>query len=202
MVFCDFILFFFIYSFLGWLLETIYESFHEGSFINRGFLFGFICPIYGFGAVMIILLYIKVKTAFIHPSVIFTITIIFSILVTTVLEFITGYIMDKIFNSKWWNYSDEIANIQGYICLKYSFIWGGLAFLLIIGVHSLVLKSVACIPASIKKIMEVGIILFFIADTIMSTINALNLSNIIANNFQRKLLAIKKCCMHFQIWFF
>lgn len=184
MIFCNLVLFFSIYSFLGWLLETIFKSISEGKFVNRGFLTGCFCPIHGFGAIMTIEIYNLVNNAFTNHVIVFIIAIIFSILATTALEYITGYSMDIIYDFKWWDYSDEIANIQGYICLKYSLMWGCLAFILIIGVHPIILRIVNYIPASIKELMKVSIILYFIADTIMSSINALDLREIIYEYLQ------------------
>ncbi|MDK9582214.1 putative ABC transporter permease [Sneathia vaginalis] len=113
----NYIWYFFIYSFLGWCLEVIYASLEREDFINRGFLNGSYCPIYGFGAVCEIFLLTKFVN---YPICLY----IISVVITTVLEFITGYILEKIFNLQWWDYTNEKFNIKGYICLKFSLLWG------------------------------------------------------------------------------
>lgn len=113
----NYIWYFFIYSFLGWCLEVIYASLERKDFVNRGFLNGSYCPIYGFGAVCEIFLLTKFVN---YPICLY----IISVVITTVLEFITGYVLEKIFNLQWWDYTNEKFNIKGYICLKFSLLWG------------------------------------------------------------------------------
>lgn len=113
----NYIWYFFIYSFLGWCLEVIYASLDIEDFVNRGFLNGSYCPIYGFGAVCEIFLLTKFVN---YPICLY----IISVVITTVLEFITGYVLEKIFNLQWWDYTNEKFNIKGYICLKFSLLWG------------------------------------------------------------------------------
>lgn len=113
----NYIWYFFIYSFLGWCLEVIYASLEREDFVNRGFLNGSYCPIYGFGAVCEIFLLTKFVN---YPICLY----IISVVITTVLEFITGYVLEKIFNLQWWDYTNEKFNIKGYICLKFSLLWG------------------------------------------------------------------------------
>lgn len=113
----NYIWYFFIYSFLAWCLEVIYASLEREDFVNRGFLNGSYCPIYGFGAVCEIFLLTKFVN---YPICLY----IISVVITTVLEFITGYVLEKIFNLQWWDYTNEKFNIKGYICLKFSLLWG------------------------------------------------------------------------------
>lgn len=123
----DFYLFayyYIIYAHLGWWLETIYASFKEKKFINRGFLFGPFCSMYGFGAVSLIY--------FLTPfeNNLFLLFII-GVIITTVLEYITGYMLEKSFNTTWWDYSKEPLNLHGRICLSFSLLWGGISVILI-----------------------------------------------------------------------
>ena len=110
------VFFFFIYAFLGWCTEVIYACVNSGKFVNRGFLNGPYCPIYGFGVVAVVMCIYPAKD---NLHVLF----FGSVILTTALEFITGFILEKIFNEKWWDYSDEHFNIKGYICLKFSLMW-------------------------------------------------------------------------------
>jgi len=177
--FSNLLLFFTIYSFFGWLLETVSASINERKFINRGFLAGFFCPIYGFGAVLIVQSSRWVNTAFENYFTALVISVLFSVILVTALEYITGYILEKIFNCKWWDYSNNATNLHGYICLKYSILWGILAFLLLHVVHPVISKIVFSIPASTKDYIATFLLLYFLADTVKSVIDALHLRDAI-----------------------
>ena len=108
---------FIVYAFFGWCLEVIYATVHTGKFVNRGFLNGPYCPIYGIGMIIVL--------ALLEPfKVNIPIFFVGSVILTTVLEFLTGYILEKIFNQKWWDYSGEPFNLWGYVCLGQSLVWG------------------------------------------------------------------------------
>lgn len=108
---------FFLYGFLGWVLEVVYHAIMQNRLVNRGFLNGAICPIYGVGMVVL--------TWFLRP-VENNIVMLFagSVVLCSVLELITGFALEKIFRTRWWDYSNEKFNIKGYICLKFSLAWG------------------------------------------------------------------------------
>lgn len=109
--------FFVIYSFLGWCLEVVYQAVEHGIFINRGFLNGPYCPIYGFGVITVIIALYPLRE---NLLILYT----GSVLLTTALELITGYVLEKIFRQHWWDYSGQPFNFKGYICLKFSLLWG------------------------------------------------------------------------------
>lgn len=104
-------LLFIIYSFLGWLLEVINSFIKEKKFINRGFLLGPLCPIYGFGTIAILIL---LKDNADHPVSLF----INAIFICSILEYFTSFFMEKLFNARWWDYSNRKFNINGRICLE------------------------------------------------------------------------------------
>ena len=108
---------FIIYAFIGWCTEVSYAALDTGKFVNRGFLNGPYCPIYGCGVVIVVAILTPLKE---------NLLILFagSFLLTSVLEYITGYILEKVFHNKWWDYSDKPFNIKGYVCLKFSIYWG------------------------------------------------------------------------------
>ncbi len=108
---------FLIYSFLGWITEEIFALVKHGKIVNRGFLKGPLCPIYGFGMIIIIVCLSPIKN---------NILLLFleSVLITTLLELVTGYILERFFHTKWWDYSDMNFNFKGYICLTFSILWG------------------------------------------------------------------------------
>ncbi len=108
---------FFIYSFFGWVWETFYVSIKHGEFINRGFVSGPLCTIYGFGAISV---YLILKPA--EGNLLFL--FLGGIVVATLLEYITAVLMESIFHTSWWDYSDNKFNFQGRICLGASLGWG------------------------------------------------------------------------------
>lgn len=131
----DITLYFFIYSFIGWILETIYAFLVLGHFVKRGFLIGPICPIYGFGAVLLILLLKDSKgkplSEFLTAGLAFTI-----------FEYVVSYILEVIFGLRWWDYSQDFLNLQGRVSLAYSIIWGALGILLMEGINPYIAKII------------------------------------------------------------
>ena len=115
---CVYFLYFAIYSIIGWILEVLYTLITKRKFVNRGFLIGPYCPIYGSGLLIILFLY-DIEIHFIFKFLIIAV-------LCSVLEYITSYIMEKIFNARWWDYTNDILNINGRVCLE-TFIEFGLA---------------------------------------------------------------------------
>jgi len=115
-VLSDTVIYFVLYAFIGWISEVIYAAYEEKRFVNRGVLAGPICPIYGFGAVLILGIDALIKPGTVPVYV----SVALAVVVTTVLEYITGYILEKNFNIKAWDYSNEEFNLHGRICLKFS----------------------------------------------------------------------------------
>lgn len=172
---------FVIYSFLGWVLETAYASRNEKKFVNRGFLTGCFCPIYGFGAVLTVEIF-KWINIYIQNNVIFTsVSILATVIVVTLLEYITGYLLEKIFNCKWWDYSENFANVKGYICLSYSLLWGVLAFILIKAINPIILSLINMINAQVKMWISVFLLSYFIGDCIKTTVDTLGLRDVVIN---------------------
>lgn len=124
-------IFFFIYAFLGWIVEVVFAVLKSGKFVNRGFLNGPVCPIYGFGVVLILLILEPLKN---NILVLF----VCSVLLTSLLEFITGFVLEKVFHNKWWDYSTMPFNIKGYICLLFSIIWGLACVGIVLIIHPLI----------------------------------------------------------------
>ena len=111
-------LIFIMFSFVGWISEVLYVGiFHEHKFVNRGFLYGPICPVYGFGGVVILLL---------PPSLYNTWLPLFfaSMILCTAVEYLVSWIMEKMFHARWWDYSHYKLNINGRICLLNSVLFG------------------------------------------------------------------------------
>jgi len=123
------LLFFFTYSVLGWIRESLYVSTKEHQWINRGFLYGPWLPIYGFGAIIILFLTLPVRKNLIW---------IFLLGMTgaTVLEYVTGDVMERLFHVRYWDYSKQPLNVNGHICLGVSLAWGVFSILLVHFLHS------------------------------------------------------------------
>lgn len=163
----EIILYFFIYAFLGWCLETIYAFMVYGHFIKRGFLYGPICPIYGFGAILLIINLEKIeKNNFVKFLV--------AMIAFSIFEFLASCILEFMFHQRWWDYSDFIFNIQGRICLIFSLLWGFIGVLFSNIIHPFVKKKVNKIlykiPFKLQRIILYSFCLSFIIDEILSII--------------------------------
>ena len=126
------ILLFFIYSFLGWVCETVYCSIGGRRFVNRGFLNGPLCPVYGFGALIVV----WAMQPF-YKSVL--LTFVAGVVLTSILEYITGWLLETLFHLKLWDYSERFLNINGRVCLKNSLMFGILAVVTVFYIHPLFL---------------------------------------------------------------
>ena len=156
------ILYFFVYGFLGWCTEVIFAAFKQHRFVNRGFLNGPICPIYGVGVTLVIACLEAFQTNLL-------LLYISSVILVTVLEGVTGWAMDKLFHNKWWDYSKLPFNIGGYVCLLFSLIWGVACVFIVYFVHPLIHQVLSLIPhtAGIALIAILGIAL--LSDMIVTT---------------------------------
>lgn len=156
------ILYFFVYGFLGWCTEVIFAAFKQHRFVNRGFLNGPICPIYGVGVTLVI----ACLEAFQSNLLLLYIS---SVILVTLLEGVTGWAMDKLFHNKWWDYSKLPFNIGGYVCLLFSLIWGVACVFIVYFVHPLIHQVLSLIPhtAGIALIAILGIAL--LSDMIVTT---------------------------------
>ena len=108
---------FFLYAFLGWCTEVGYAALRTGRFVNRGFLNGPVCPIYGCGVVVVLAGLEPLKGNFV-------LLFLGSVVLTSALEWATGFVLEKLFRQRWWDYSDKPFNLGGYICLEFSVMWG------------------------------------------------------------------------------
>ncbi len=157
--------FFLIYSFFGWCLEVVYQAVEHGKFINRGFLNGPYCPIYGFGVIIV--------TGALDPIKSNAVVLFFgSVLLTSMLEFITGFVLEKIFHMHWWDYSDEKFNIRGYICLKFSLLWGVACIIVVRIIHPAVSVFVDKFPAT-AGIIIISVYMIGVASDMIVTVLAI-----------------------------
>lgn len=154
-----YILYFFFYSAVGWLMESLACSGAQKRWINRGFLTGPMCPIYGTGAVALTVLLTPLRA---HPLLV----CILGMVITDIVELITGILMEKLFHTRWWDYSNRKYNIMGHICLRNTFYWGiaTLGFLYL--VHPFFALILGKIPPLAIKIIVVIILVIFVIDLI------------------------------------
>lgn len=148
MSFYYFVLYFFIYGTLGWCTEVAYAAVKEGRFVNRGFLNGPICPIYGVG--------VSVVVHFLQPlSEQLILLYIGSTILVTLLEGITGYVLEKLFHHKWWDYSGMPWNIGGYVCLVFSLMWGVACVFIVKVIHPLIHGVLQLLPVAAGIVLMV-----------------------------------------------
>lgn len=165
------ILIFYFYSFMGWLMEICLTLVQERKFINRGFLIGPICPIYGIGCVLILLLLNKYHG---EPVTLFFMAII----ICSILEYTTSYLMEKIFKNRWWDYSNFKYNINGRICLETMIPFGFLSLVMYYGINPFLISTFSSIPLTILKYSVIAMICITFLDIIFSFNVILNLKNI------------------------
>jgi uncharacterized membrane protein len=167
------LLYFFIYAILGWLLETAYAFTTLGHFVKRGFLYGPLCPIYGYGAVILISCLRRYKTKplkmFVYSSIIFS-----------VFEYLAGFALEALFSLRWWDYTYDFMNLNGRISIFFAFAWGIIALIFINFVHPFIEKKVKKISNKIpinlqNAILYIALIALFV-DTALSCIKYFNIS--------------------------
>jgi len=164
-----YILLFFFYSFAGWCLESLYCSIGEKKLINRGFLTGPLCPIYGVAALVItILIYNPFKD---KPLLVFLLGIVFC----DIVEYFTSYIMEKLFAARWWDYTYEFLNIKGRICLKHSLYWGVISVVFVNVIHPAVDNLYNKINGDYTVYILAVILVIFAADLVNAVRKALDI---------------------------
>ena len=161
--------FFYIYCFFGWIFESTYVSLKQHHFVNRGFLRLPMLPLYGTGAVMMLWVSLPVKDnlLLVYCS---------GVVAATLLEYVTGYVMERLFKVRYWDYSSQKFNLHGYICLTSSIAWGFLTILMTEVIHKPIERFVLNLPPSLEWCL-LGIVSgCFVMDTIQSTREALSLA--------------------------
>lgn len=154
-------LLFIIYSFLGWCMEMVVCYFATRKWVNRGFLIGPICPIYGWGCLLIILL---LKRYLDDPLVLF----VMSMVLCSLLEYYTSYLMEKLFKARWWDYSHKKYNINGRICLDNILAFGILGLLMMYFINPFVVKMLGFVSTKVLNIVAIIIFVIFLVDSIVS----------------------------------
>lgn len=157
--------FFIIYSFFGWILESIFRSFCEKRIVNTGFLIGPVCPIYGAGALIMLLSLGQLKDNYV-------LLFIISFFMLTLWEYLVGVFLEKVFKTKYWDYSDHKIQFQGRICLSNSIGWGFLGVGFINIIHPFLESILINIDPQVFRIIIYSATGIIIIDTIVSVIKA------------------------------
>ena len=182
--------YFVIYSFLGWILESIVRTICERRIINTGFLIGPFCPIYGFGAIIMILFLDQFKN---------NIILLFfsSFIILSLWEYVVGVLLEKFFATKYWDYSDHKFNYKGRICLTNSIAWGILGVLFINYIHPTITQLLEHVDFIYVAIITSIIVVILLIDAIISIIKVKNIKTTlekieeINEQIKQKLLELK-----------
>ena len=161
--------YFLIYSCLGWCLEVIYAAVTTGQLINRGFLNGPVCPIYGFGMVIVLF----ALTPLSHSLLLLYLG---GVILPSALELVGGWALYKLYHTRWWDYSDYPFNIGGYICLEFSLLWGVGTLIVMKLVHPIIADAVALIPPLVGLVLMFLLYVLYAADTIATAFAASDLA--------------------------
>ena len=159
------LLYFFTYSFLGWILETVFCILTLGVFNKRGFLYGPVCPIYGFGAIILIESLKKIKTNTAGKFFI-------SMIAFTIFEYVVSVVLESLFGLRWWDYTGETFNFQGRISLAYSIAWGIIGTIFVEKIHPFLKKQLEKltikIPHKVQVILLNVFLVIILIDFVMS----------------------------------
>lgn len=177
--FCCLFIMFFISSVIGFIGEIIFCSIGEKKIIlNRGFLVGPYIPIYGVGTVGCYLALARYKN---DPITLF----FMSAILATVLEYITSWLMEKIFKVRWWDYSDESFNVNGRVCLKNSLIFGLVGLGVIHGIYPFLNGIVLAIPKTVTIVLSIVFIVVFVTDLVFTATTLFGIRNNLKNFHQK-----------------
>lgn len=189
-MFYTYFLLYFIYSIIGWFLEVGLAFYEHKKFVNRGFLIGPYCPIYGVGCLLLTILLSKYIN---EPGVIFA----FSIFICATLEYLTSYLMEKIFKLRWWDYSNMKFNINGRICLETLIPFGIIGVLVVKYISPFLINTVNSINFNVLVIINIIILSILITDILISFNVVFNLKNVTRNLNKDSTEEIKKAIYKF-----
>lgn len=169
--------YFFLYAFLGWVAEVVYAAFETQKLVNRGFLNGPICPIYGFGMLALLALMDLAGQSIV-------IQFLVGMAVTTAIELLGGWVLYKLFHTRWWDYTMFRFNLGGYICLRFSLLWGVASVVAVRLIHPLVESVTALVLGHLPPVAAMAgtevLVMLFGADIALSAAAAVGLNKRLA----------------------
>ncbi len=154
---------FLIYSFLGWCTEVCFSALIKGQVVNRGFLNGPVCPIYGVGMLGVLLLLGPVSANL-------PLLILGGMILCTVVELVGGWVLERVFETRWWDYSQEPFNLGGYICLRFSILWGLAVAFVVRLIHPALFRLVNLVPHTPGTVLVIVLFVLFTADLIVTLV--------------------------------
>lgn len=163
MIVYDYFLLFFFCSVLGWLMEVTCKLIQFRRFINRGFLIGPYCPIYGFGAVFVTWLLSDFSAS---PVAVFGL----AVLICGTLEYLTSYLMEKLFHARWWDYSQKKFNLNGRVCADTLLPFGLLGLTMIYFVKPWFFGLLGRVPDATLHWISYGLLAILLSDVVVSTL--------------------------------
>lgn len=183
--FFDLYTYFVLYSILGWLMESAFVSIKSGKWVNRGFINGPLCPIYGTGMLLILLLLYPVAD-------IVPLLFLGGLLVATMVEYLIGAALERLFHATWWDYSEKPFNIKGRVCLERSVEWGLLTVFVLRLIHPIIAELTAAIPRTWGEFAATLSLLYLSVDTTITVLHVLRFNEKLAALSEAHIVLRKK----------
>ena len=161
--------FFLIYSCLGWCVEVVYAAATTGQLVNRGFLNGPVCPIYGFGMILVLFFLTPLEADLL-------LLYLGGVILPSALELVGGWALYKLYRTRWWDYTDKPFNIGGYVCLEFSLMWGVGAMVMVKVIHPTIAALVNIIPPLVGFVLMCLLYAVYAADVVATAIAASDLA--------------------------
>lgn len=184
----DYVFLFFFFSVIGWTIESTYRSFGEKKIINTGFLNGPLCPIYGTGCLIFQICLVPLSQPIKER---FWLVLPLGVALADTLEYVTSFLMEKLFHARWWDYSDNFLNINGRICFKHSCYWAVFAFAYTYLVAPIYTFAMDFIPQETRTAVVFVILAVFTVDFILTLKAAVNI-----NRLMTKLSALRQSLLY------
>lgn len=170
--FSTWLFFFYFYCFLGWIWETCYVSVLKAKWVNRGFMRGPFLPIYGSGAIVVLIFTLPFRT---NPGLVFVVGMVSA----TILEYFTGVAMEQMFHVRYWDYSNQRLNLNGHICVTSSLAWGMFSVILTLYGHTPVERLVSRMSTNALEVIVFVLTVYISIDMAESIREAINLKEVL-----------------------
>lgn len=180
----NYIFLFFMFSAIGWAIESTYRSCAEFKFVNSGFLYGPICPIYGTGCLAFHIILVPLSEPIGKRL---WLVLLLGIILADTVEYFTSWIMEKLFHARWWDYSNKFLNLHGRICFRHSCFWALFAFLYVYFIAPMYNLALTYINPTIMNVCTIIFVLIFLVDLILTLRAVADI-----NKFMKKLGKLKE----------
>lgn len=189
--FSTWLFFFYFYCFLGWIWETLYVSVKKGKWVNRGFMRGPFLPIYGTGAIVVLIFTLHFRD---NASLVFVV----GMLSATILEYCTGVAMEKMFHVRYWDYTGKPLNVNGHICITSSLAWGVFSVILTLYGHTPVEHLAFNMNTNLMEFLVFALTVYFSIDIYESIREAINLKEVLIS-LESSNEDVKRLQRHFDV---